>query len=203
MKYRLITKENLCLSLCKMFNESWFILSTHSMRLLESMCNLWTQTTERVEAGSCRSTVSDLFWVMHFNLPQLLHVCLDWDQTQHEYFRLNIYNLFTPIICHQQTHGWLDLSSGFASSQSERKKRILRRLKRIVSRMLTSNLAVRAPCQLWQTFIIVLHQRQDVAFLWQPWMRTRCRHQCVLFESVCACLSHQVFVGKNLTSIPY
>lgn len=64
--------------------------------------------------------------------------------------------------------------------------------------MHTSNLAVRVPCQLWQTFIIVLHQRQDVAFLWQHWMRTRCRHQCVLFE----CLLKSLWEKPDLNSVP-
>lgn len=63
-----------------------------------------------------------------------------------------------------------------------------------------NNLAVKAPSQLWQTFIITLHQRQDVAFLWQRWMRTSCRHWCVLIVCVCLCVS--LVLTKSFWEIP-
>lgn len=77
--------------------------------------------------------------------------------------------------------------------------------RRAGSRVRAINLAVRASCQPWQTFAIVLHLRQDVGLFRLRRMRTSWGHQCVPFESTCVCFS-RLFVGKTwprfLTSKP-
>ncbi len=181
-----------------------FLLSTDTLKT-----TIWTQTTLRVKAGSCRSTASHLLWVIRVSLTQLLSSA----KTETKLTTSTVDTIFTICLLQAEifaiskyTDEWIYLLIVLPLKVYE--------LNRVVSYW--ESCLLRTPIiSLWERHAncgrllsLFYIWGQDVAFLWRHWMRTSCRHQYVLLECVCVCVCvpHQVFVGKTwpqfLTSKP-
>lgn len=190
------TQQNSCVWLCRANQDACalsikpklWLFSPHTLTQCLLRINAVLYTGEVQRLTSSESPVSAWHSSSHLlrlNSPPA-------PQTAH--------NLFTRRGFRRRLSGeWGDLSPNRVISQSLNEFLLFDRIR---SHMWANALAAKASCQLRQTFIVVLHQRQDVAFLSPSWMRTSCRHQWMLLECVCLCVSSSL-CGKNLTPIPY